>query len=95
MYQQCSVMLQETSYKKKGRLAEVVACSVRVSDKIGRRCTVLAACGFGDLIQCRQDSQVLIRTLFMELWGLVFPEVWGAGTSHPFPPPLLLPPSRP
>lgn len=88
-------MMHETNnIHVKGKHAEVVV-SDRVSDKIGCRCTVLAACGFGDLIQCRQDSQVLIRVLFMELWGLVFPEVWGAGTSHPFPPALLLPPPRP
>lgn len=71
-----------------GEHDEVVACSLGVSDKIGHRYIVLAAFGFGVLIQCRRNSQVLIRVLFMELGGLVLFGAWGAGTSHPSPPPL-------
>lgn len=59
--------------------------AVRVSDKIAHRCNVLASCGFGILIQHRQNSQVLIRALFMELWALVLSGAWGTRTSHPFP----------
>lgn len=35
------------------------------------------------LILSRQNSQVFIRALFMELWGLMLSGVWGVGTNHP------------
>lgn len=55
---------------------------------------MLAACGFGVLIRHRQTSQVLIRALFMELWGLVLSGAWGAGgQATPFPPSIPHPTS--
>jgi len=76
-----------------GKHDEAVAFPLGVSDKIGHRHIVLAACWFVVLIQCRRNSQVLIRALFIELWGLVLFGALGAGTNHP-PPFLLTPPTR-